>query len=1004
MAHDQVAQTEPRIKNPKNLRLPAAAGAILKHMFAGHQRVIIEEELGSGFSGSRIFVVTPVGAGSELPSVIKMAPAGLIEREFQAYQNHIRNRVYNAAEIQDKPVLDSNSNWGALRYHLIGGNIFQTTSLIRYCRHASNRDIWHVLHERLFECFKPLWQQDYASPKLELGANYDRLLPVNLLIEPASLPPDVRPHLLKPGALPEQPLQAGDYVRLERFVITEVDRDTQAVTLDLPPPADDPPAWYRLRLQPVGISSPFRENEVLDSVEGIVTATRYGLLETQVERVLSQDWVSKPLSLPGEANDRLPNPLAALPDILSVTRNVRVAHIHGDLNLENILVDRGVRDVRLIDFAMARQDHVLHDLLRMETGVVTWFLPEVLAKTNLPPETVYDLYKHLHSAARLGHSSVSQKLDPALRKVYVVLTAIRETAQAYLYARTDWDEYYQGLTLYLLGALKFRNLDDVPQAPLPKQVAFWGAAAIQKLLQGPPQSEETTPIPLARLLDDLTGQVLDQYKIIELIGEGSMASVYRAHQPVLEREVAVKVMLPSLATDPIFRQRFEREVRAIAGLRHPNILTVHASGHTDEGRLYLVMDYAQGGNLRKRLENATASSTLGAGLLPLEEVVEIVSQVADALDHAHGQGVIHRDVKPTNILLTRDGCPLLADFGLAKPFRSDLFKDGERVTESGMVLGTPDYMAPEQAEGSEIDGRADIHALGVTLFEMLTGQRPYQGERPVTVLAKLLNEPMPRPSQVNPAVPSALDEVVVRATAKSPDERYGRAGDMADALQRALEEIRAAEKRSSLPPKIPLWAWGAAIAVMVTLLAVVGGVFVPRQAGKVKPTPTVAQAGIPPVTLTPEARPSTAEPELLASPSPTSTPEPATPTPTSTVALEATQTALAAGVTTTLLAEASATAHAFTATPTVTPTPTPTPVPPTATATHTPIPPTPTTVPAATPTQPRTGPMALTIYLRGTLTEDSFVALSADQPNGGTIYREGAYIYGEGATQIGDTV
>jgi len=176
-------------------------------------------------------------------------------------------------------------------------------------------------------------------------------------------------------------------------------------------------------------------------------------------------------------------------------------------------------------------------------------------------------------------------------------------------------------------------LDDMPQAPLPKQVAFWGAAAIQKLLQEQPPCQEMTWQPLTALIDDLTGQTLKRYEIGELIGEGGTAAVYRARQPGLERDVAAKVMLPMLAADPIFRQRFEREAQAIAHLRHPNILTVHDYGQTDDERPYLVVDYVEGGTLCERLDEG--------GIMPLEEAVEIVAQVAEALDYAHRQGVIH---------------------------------------------------------------------------------------------------------------------------------------------------------------------------------------------------------------------------------------------------------------------------------------------------------------------------------------------------------------------------
>jgi serine/threonine protein kinase len=214
-------------------------------------------------------------------------------------------------------------------------------------------------------------------------------------------------------------------------------------------------------------------------------------------------------------------------------------------------------------------------------------------------------------------------------------------------------------------------------------------------------------------MGDLTGQTLDRYEIIELIGEGGMATVYRARQPRLQRDVAVKVMQPALAADPTFRQRFEREAQTAANLRHPNILTVHDYGESDGGQLYLVVEYMRGGALRDALERGMA----------LEKAVEIAAQIAEALDYAHGQGVVHRDVKPNNILLTRDERPLLADFGLVKPIQGD-----RRLTATGVMLGTPDYMAPEQVQGEEVDGRADVYALGVMLYEMLTGQQGAGGK------------------------------------------------------------------------------------------------------------------------------------------------------------------------------------------------------------------------------------------------------------------------------------
>jgi len=296
-------------------------------------------------------------------------------------------------------------------------------------------------------------------------------------------------------------------------------------------------------------------------------------------------------------------------------------------------------------------------------------------------------------------------------------------------------------------------------------------------------------------MSDLVGQTLDRYEIVELIGEGGMATVYRARQPRLERDVAVKVMLPALADDSAFRARFEREAKAIANLRHPNILTVYDYGETEDGQLYLVVDYVRGGTLREWLEAPPSGGEAGGGTE--RGALEILAQVAEALDYAHRQGVVHRDVKPNNILLTPDGHPLLADFGLVKPVESD-----RRLTASGVMLGTPDYVAPEQAQALDIDGRADIYALGVITFELLTGRHPFAGETPMSVIIKHITEPMPSPSQLNPSVSPALDEIVARATAKRPEERYERAGDLARALRMA--SLSSAALQPGAGPGAPL--------------------------------------------------------------------------------------------------------------------------------------------------------------------------------------------------------
>jgi serine/threonine protein kinase len=265
-------------------------------------------------------------------------------------------------------------------------------------------------------------------------------------------------------------------------------------------------------------------------------------------------------------------------------------------------------------------------------------------------------------------------------------------------------------------------------------------------------------------------------RLDEVVGRGGMGVVYRAYQERLDRWIAVKVISPGAADDPAFRTRFEHESRLAAAIEHPNVLPVYDSGEVD-GRLYIAMRLIEGSDLREAIARSQ-------GLDP-ERVVKIVAAVADALDTAHARGLVHRDIKPANILLARPGQPrehaYLSDFGLSKRLAS------AGQTKTGTVVGTVDYMAPEQWRGDRVDGRADTYALGVVLFEALTGRVPYTRESDVAKLYAHLNDPVPAPSTARPGLPPALDAVVTRAMAKDPDDRFPSAGDLGRAATAALE-------------------------------------------------------------------------------------------------------------------------------------------------------------------------------------------------------------------------
>jgi serine/threonine protein kinase len=269
----------------------------------------------------------------------------------------------------------------------------------------------------------------------------------------------------------------------------------------------------------------------------------------------------------------------------------------------------------------------------------------------------------------------------------------------------------------------------------------------------------------------LVGRTLGNYLIQELLGQGGMATVYKGYRADIDRYVAVKVLPPHPGLDQEFIERFRQEARTIARLQHPHILPLYDYGVQDD-ILYLIMAYIDGGSLADRIEE---------GGMRLSEVEKILRQVAGALDYAHRQGVIHRDIKPDNILLDKEGNALLADFGIAK-----LAEGGSNLTVTGGLVGTPAYMAPEQGSGDKVTGSADIYSLGVVVYEMLTGSKPYNAETPMQIVIKHMTAPVPSIREKLPDLPAQLELVIDRALAKLPDNRYASAIEFADDFTKAI--------------------------------------------------------------------------------------------------------------------------------------------------------------------------------------------------------------------------
>jgi serine/threonine protein kinase len=274
-----------------------------------------------------------------------------------------------------------------------------------------------------------------------------------------------------------------------------------------------------------------------------------------------------------------------------------------------------------------------------------------------------------------------------------------------------------------------------------------------------------------------------KYKIIEEVGRGGFADVYKAVDTTLDRTVALKFLEPRLLREPAFVERFQREAKLAANLRHPNIVVIHEFGW-EAGTIYMAMEFLEGRTLKEVI--------LQEGALPSGRIVNMVGQMASALDYAHRRGLVHRDIKPSNIMVRADGHVTVMDFGIAKAATLTAW------TTTGRIFGTPEYMSPEQAEGKALDARSDVYSLGVVVYEMITGKVPFSGTTPLSIMRGHADKPPPRPSGINPDVSSVVEAVLLKALAKKREERYQSAGEMARALE---ETIEARVKVTPIPPE-----------------------------------------------------------------------------------------------------------------------------------------------------------------------------------------------------------
>lgn len=375
-----------------------------------------------------------------------------------------------------------------------------------------------------------------------------------------------------------------------------------------------------------------------------------------------------------------------------------------------------------------------------------------------------------------------------------------------------------------------------------------------------------------------TPEKIGRYEIKSELGRGGFATVYLAYDPLFERNVAIKFLPPELIhADPQFRARFERETKIIAQLEHPAIVPVYDVGEENH-QPYFVMRHMGGGSLSDKIKTKTYT---------IQEAVKLLEQIAPGLDEAHSKGIVHRDLKPANILFTSNGLPLISDFGIAK------FSQGEGSNVTGSaIIGTPAYMAPEQASGEGVDGRTDIYALGVILYEMVTGKQPYQADTPLGLAIKHVTEPVPHILEADPSLPTWMEKVISTAMAKDKDDRFGTAVELVETIKAFIRGETPPEKKNAATEKLApfnkttitkkhkpqnapdrnrRWSPFAIGALLLGALVLFGGIFAYGEEifQLIQPSATSPIASTPANTITPLVIQITATPAIIETAAPT---------------------------------------------------------------------------------------------------------------------------------------
>lgn len=468
------------IKNQlMNEELSEGIERVFRNLFRDYEQVDVLKRFTEGMGGGDVFLIRCTGTyGREAPSIVKIDKVDRIKYELQGYNRCIRNKMPSVAGIRGE-FLPRKTDLGGLWYSFIGDGTFDFTSLLDYYETSSSELLQRILDKRLFKSLDAIWREVEPVYDMRLQTAYNTVLSPNLTVRWITIQPDQTPSTLTPANIHNHAYNTGDYICLKNFQIARLyDNNVALLTM---PNSDFLPVNIRLENVPQNEGYLVGYNQLLP-IYGFIASTRHHDMTKHVREAMEKGFDETAPHYHVSPFGNLPNPLEAIADILNISLDVYTACIHGDLHLQNVLVDFETDKPYLIDFMHAQKSHVLRDLLHLEMAFVTHVLPVELAKAGLGAQDITDLYARLHVAMT---ENKKVNVPAGLEKIYATLLTIRRTAKRYLYNSHKWDEYYYGLILYLMGALRFGDLDKKETAPVNKQVAFWGSAMALKLAQMP---------------------------------------------------------------------------------------------------------------------------------------------------------------------------------------------------------------------------------------------------------------------------------------------------------------------------------------------------------------------------------------------------------------------------------------------------------------------------------------------------------------------------------------